>query len=208
MAHALQGQLYIIAAPSGAGKTSLVTAISELVDDLKVSVSHTTREKRPGEVDGHHYFFTDEAKFEAMKSRGEFLEWAQVFDHHYGTTHKWVRETLDQGLDVILEIDWQGAKIVHGRMPESIGIFILPPSVAALRERLQVRASDDEAVIAGRMAKATREMSHYGEFDYLIINDDFEEALQDLEFIIKSQRLRQDRQSVRYRELITKLLHQ
>lgn len=207
MTHALQGQLYIIAAPSGAGKTSLVTALSETIDDLKVSISHTTRAMRPGEIDGQNYFFIDEPRFLAMQQRGEFLESAQVFDHHYGTTHKWVVETLNQGIDVILEIDWQGARIARERHPKALGIFILPPSVEALRERLKVRASDNEAIINSRMAKATQEMSHFGEFDYLIINDDFEAALQDLESIIKSERLRQKDQAVRHRELITNLLH-
>lgn len=207
MTHALQGQLYIIAAPSGAGKTSLVSAISEMVDDLKVSISHTTRAMRPGEQDGQNYFFVDESRFVTMQQRGEFLESAKVFDHYYGTTHKWVVETLNQGIDVILEIDWQGARIARERIPQSVGIFILPPSLAALRERLKVRASDTEEIINGRMAKATQEMSHFGEFDYLIINDDFEVALQDLESIIKSQRLRQKDQATRHRDLITNLLH-
>src|SRR5579872_6372932 len=147
MTHALEGQLYIIAAPSGAGKTSLVSALTELMPDVKVSISHTTRAMRPGEFDGHNYFFVDEAQFLAMQDKGAFLESAKVFNHYYGTTHKWVKETLSQGQDVVLEIDWQGARIVRERMPSAIGISILPPSVTALRERLLVRASDDTSVI-------------------------------------------------------------
>ncbi|MFI4955718.1 MAG: guanylate kinase [Gammaproteobacteria bacterium] len=185
-----QGQLYIVAAPSGAGKTSLVTALLDAVPGIQVSISHTTRPKRSTEEDGVNYFFIDESDFLAMKARGEFLESAEVFHHHYGTSKQWVLETLSRGIDVILEIDWQGAQSIRELMADTIGIFILPPSLEVLQSRLMGRKTDDLAVIAERLAEATEEMSHYPEFDYLIVNDNFQEALASLITIVHAARLR------------------
>lgn len=209
MTQSLQkGQLYIIAAPSGAGKTSLVSALLESLNDLCVSISHTTRPQREGEQDGENYFFTDAAEFKRMEAAGEFLESAEVFGHFYGTTRKWVNETLAQGQDVILEIDWQGARQIRELMPETVGIFIVPPSLEALKERLTVRAADDERVIQSRMAQARAEISHYDEFDYLVVNDVFETALKELKGILNAQRLRLGRQQVKFRDLLQGLLHE
>ena len=185
------GTLYILSAPSGAGKSSLVRALLDAMgDSVAVSVSHTTRKPRPGELNGRDYHFVDLATFQAMAGASAFLEHAQVFDNHYGTSRHAVERQLSAGQDVILEIDWQGARLVRERMPDSIGIFILPPSREALRERLQVRGQDDDAVIERRMRDAISEMSHYDEYDYLVINDVFERALEDLVAILRSRRLR------------------
>lgn len=185
-----QGQLYIIAAPSGAGKTSLVTALLEAVPGIQVSISHTTRPKRPNEEDGVNYFFIEEDAFQAMRERGDFLESATVFHYHYGTSKAWVLDTLSRGMDVILEIDWQGAQSIRSLIADTIGIFILPPSMAVLESRLRGRKTDDPAVIMERLAEARQEMSHYAEFDYLVVNDHFEEALASLIAIIHAARLR------------------
>ncbi|MGI9280880.1 MAG: guanylate kinase [Endozoicomonas sp.] len=184
-----KGKLYIIAAPSGAGKTSLVKAMVQSTPHVKVSVSHTTRPIRPGETDGMNYHFTSKEIFLELMSRGQFLEHAEVFTNYYGTSEAWVRGQLDSGEDVILEIDWQGAQQVRKLMPEAVSIFILPPSKEALRERLIGRGTDDMAVIERRMNQAVNEMSHYAEFDYLVINDEFDLALRDLQTIIRSRRL-------------------
>ncbi|HSB97935.1 MAG TPA: guanylate kinase [Spongiibacteraceae bacterium] len=201
------GNLYIISAPSGAGKTSLVNALVEIMDDLKVSISHTTRPCRPGEVDGVNYHFVDKAQFQRMLDDGAFLESAEVFGNYYGTSQHWVRETLTTGSDVILEIDWQGAQQVRRLMPEAISIFILPPSRKALQERLTNRGQDPDDVIAKRMAAAISEMSHYAEADYLVVNDRFEAALQELRAILIAGRLslgkQQQRQAVRLTELLS-----
>lgn len=183
------GKLYIIAAPSGAGKTSLVKAMVESTPHVCVSVSHTTRGIRPGEQDGVSYHFTSVAGFQDMLSKGMFLEHAEVFGHYYGTSAYWVREQLNRGEDVILETDWQGAQQVRRLMPDSVSIFILPPSLEALRERLIGRATDGLSIIESRMSQAVSEMSHYSEFDYLVINDEFDLALRDLQTIIRCQRL-------------------
>jgi guanylate kinase len=206
MIHPPEGQLYIIAAPSGAGKTSLVSALVESVPDLQVSISHTTRPKRPIEENGCNYFFVDERRFLDMEAAGDFLESARVFGNYYGTSKKWVNEALSQGIDVILEIDWQGARLIRELIPSTLGIFILPPSLAVLRQRLTERAADDAAVIESRMRQASEEVSHYGEFDYLVVNDAFEEALEELRTIILAQRLRTPLQQVRHRELVVSLL--
>ncbi len=182
--------LYIIAAPSGAGKTSLVSALLKKVDGIQVSISHTTRPKRPNEEHGVNYFFTDEPTFSAMEKRGDFLESATVFHNHYGTSKQWVLDTLSKGIDVILEIDWQGARAVREKIADTIGIFIFPPSMAVLEERLKGRQSDSPEVIAERLSEAEEEMSHYAEFDYIVVNDDFEEALASLVAIVKANRLR------------------
>jgi len=183
-----QAKLYIISAPSGAGKTSLVKALLDKDAGVSVSVSHTTRAMRPGEIDGVNYHFIDAATYDDMVRRGEFLEHADVFDHHYGTAASAVTQQLAGGQDVILEIDWQGARQVRLQMPDSISIFILPPSRAALRERLAGRGQDSEATIERRMRDAASEISHYDEYDYLVVNDDFETALAELANIIKACR--------------------
>ncbi|MGI9277796.1 MAG: guanylate kinase [Endozoicomonas sp.] len=187
MAH--KGKLYIIAAPSGAGKTSLVKAMVESTPHVRVSVSHTTRSIRPGEKDGVNYHFVEKDEFQGLLNKGEFLEHAEVFGNYYGTSEAWVRKQLETGEDVILEIDWQGAQQVRRLMPEAVSIFILPPSLEALRERLTGRGTDDMEIIERRMNQAVSEMSHYGEFDYLVINDEFDLALRDLQTIIRSRRL-------------------
>jgi len=190
------GTLYILSAPSGAGKSSLMRALLDAMgDSVAVSVSHTTRKPRPGEVNGRDYNFVDLAIFQTMVDSGAFLEHARVFDNHYGTSRQAVEEQLLAGQDVILEIDWQGARLVRELMPESTGIFILPPSRGALRERLQGRGQDAAAVIERRMRDAISEMSHYAEYDYLVINDVFEHALEDLVAILRSCRLRLAKQS-------------
>jgi guanylate kinase len=192
------GTLYILSAPSGAGKTSLVKALLERMTGVVVSVSHTTRAPRPGEVDGVDYHFIDKMAFERLVEAGEFLEHAQVFDNYYGTSRAAVLERLDAGEDVILEIDWQGARQVSAAFPEAVRVFILPPSREALRERLTARGQDSEEVISRRMADAVREMSHYDEYHYLIFNDDFDLALAELEALFRARRLRSDAQQQRY----------
>ena len=202
----LQGTLYIFAAPSGAGKTSLVKALVETVDTIEVSVSHTTRVPRPGEVDGINYHFIDVATFQAMVAKGDFLEYAQVFDNFYGTARAKIEQRLTAGVDVILEIDWQGARQVRTQFPDSIGVFILPPSRQALEERLRGRGQDAEEVIARRMRDAVSEMSHYAEFDYLVINDDFQTALAELAAIVTARRLRTEIQASRHKPILQTLL--
>jgi len=189
-----QGCLYVISAPSGAGKTSLVKALLERDPELVLSVSHTTRAPRPGERDGVHYHFVDVPRFQQMVEEGAFLEHAKVFDNYYGTSLEGIRSQLAGGRDVILEIDWQGARQVRQAVPGAVGIFVLPPSRAALAERLQGRGQDDASVIARRMADAVGEMSHYGEYDFLVINDAFETALADLAAIVRARRLTLERQ--------------
>ena len=201
-----QGTLFIVAAPSGAGKTSLVKALLENTHNIDVSVSHTTRTRRSGEEDGKDYHYVDVPTFSNMISQGAFLEHAQVFDHHYGTSETAVLDQLASGHDVILEIDWQGAEQVRIRISGTVSIFILPPSRAALRERLTERGQDDDIIINRRMHDAVTEMSHYHEFDYVIVNDVFETALKDLETIITSQRLHIHNQKQVLEPLIKELL--
>ncbi len=201
-----QGTLYIISAASGTGKTSLVKDLLSSVDNLKVSVSHTTRPKRPKEQDGVNYHFVSVDDFSTMMEQGLFLEHAEVFGNYYGTSQDWIKEQLRQSIDVILEIDWQGAQQVRKLMPEAVSIFILPPSREALQERLQGRAEDDQAVIDRRMAQAVNEMSHYSEYDYLVVNDHFKTALSELVAIMKSNRLRANVQMERHMQMIQKLL--
>jgi guanylate kinase len=204
---AASGTLYIISAPSGAGKSSLVRALLDTdIDGLALSVSHTTRAARPGEMDGVDYHFTDVENFTAMVAAGEFLEHAQVFDNFYGTSRRAVEQQLADGLDVILEIDWQGARAIRARMPATVSIFILPPSRAELEARLAMRGQDDAAVIARRMRDAVSEMSHYDEYDYLIINDDFMVARDRLAAILEAQRLRLAPQQQRHAGLLAGLL--
>lgn len=201
-----QGTLYVFAAPSGAGKTSLVKALVDESEGIEVSVSHTTRAPRQGEVDGVNYHFTDVTAFNAMVNEGAFLEYAQVFDNFYGTARANIEERLAAGVDVILEIDWQGARQVRQQFPDSLGVFILPPSRQALEDRLRGRGQDGEEVIARRMQDAESEMSHYAEFDYLVINDDFDTALEELRAIITSNRLRSTLQASRHGEMLNELL--
>lgn len=201
-----KGILYTVSAPSGAGKTSLVQALVDSNPEVCVSVSHTTRDKRPSEVDGVDYHFTGHDEFAAMLERGDFLEHAQVFGNLYGTSQQWVEQTLRSGMDVILEIDWQGAEQVRRLMPDTVSLFILPPSLPCLRQRLTGRGQDGEAVIAARMEEAINEISHYVEADYLIINDDFTVALAQFQALITSQHLRQQCQAERNRELLSALL--
>lgn len=201
-----RGTLFVVAAPSGAGKTSLVNALVARHPGVVLSVSYTTREPRPGELDGTHYHFVSGSEFERMAEAGEFLEHADVFGSQYGTGRDQVEQALGAGTDVILEIDWQGARQVRAAMPESQGIFILPPSRDALVERLRGRGQDSPEVIEARMAKARAEISHFQEFDFLIVNDDFETALADLEAILRAQRLRQGRQRDRHGDLLRALL--
>ena len=200
------GTLYTVSAPSGAGKTSLVSALVKSNPEVCVSVSHTTRPMRPGEIDGVHYQFIDHATFESMVETAAFLEHARVFSNLYGTSQKWVEETLRQGIDVILEIDWQGAMQVRHLMPNTVSVFILPPSLACLRQRLTGRGTDPDVVINARMAEALSEMSHYVEADYLIINDDFTTALAQFQALITSQHLRLARQVEKHAPLIAELL--
>ncbi len=172
----LLGQLFIISAPSGAGKTSVVKRLIKGLGNLRVSISHTTRAKRPGELEGEDYFFVTVEQFKALLSNDGFIEHAQVFDNFYGTSKSYLEHLLSQGLDVILEIDWQGAKQVREALPESLSIFILPPSRAILEQRLQDRGQDSEEVIRRRMESAVSEMSHYDEYDFIVVNDDLEET--------------------------------
>ncbi|AAU90896.1 guanylate kinase [Methylococcus capsulatus] len=201
-----QGLLYVISAPSGAGKTSLVSALCAGAPDLAVSVSHTTRPQRPGEVPGQDYWFVDKAEFEKMIANEAFLEYARVFDNYYGTAKTTVEEVLATGRDAVLEIDWQGARQVRRLMPACVSVFILPPSRQALEQRLRTRQQDSEAVIARRMEAAISEMSHYAEYDYLIVNDDFNLALNQLRAIVQTQRLTVQRQAPRLGRLIADLL--
>ncbi|MBC8493825.1 MAG: guanylate kinase [Candidatus Thioglobus sp.] len=198
--------LFIVAAPSGCGKTSLVKALIEQTQNLCVSVSHTTRNSRPGEVHGKNYFFVSKDEFDQIKADGGFIESAQVFDNYYGSAKQTVRDLLATGTDVILEIDWQGARQVKKSFDNAIGIFILPPSESALRERLTDRGQDDESIINRRMQDAVSEMQHYDEFDYLVINDDFDTALDELLSIIHSQRLLLSQQSVKHQSLLNSLI--
>lgn len=203
-----RGTLYTISAPSGAGKTSLVNALLDDGDPaLCVSVSHTTRPRRPGEQDGVNYHFVDRDRFVAMRDAGAFLESAEVFGNLYGTSQHWVEEQLDQGLDVILEIDWQGAAQVRRKIRSTKSIFILPPSLETLQERLSHRGQDDEATIAGRMRLARAEISHYAEADYLVINEQFDAALADLRAILRAARLELDHQLASHQALLDELLN-
>ena len=201
-----EGTLFVISAASGAGKTSLVKAVLQQVSDIEVSVSHTTRAPREGEVDGVDYHFVDKETFEGMVEAGEFIESATVFGNMYGTSQQHLQEQLLKGRDVILEIDWQGARQIRRLMNDCRAIYIVPPSITALRERLTSRGQDDESVISKRMREAISEMSHYVEFDYLIINDDFDEARDNLAAIIKSNRMLHEHQQQKHAELLSKLL--
>ena len=200
------GTLYVISAPSGAGKTSLVKALLEKTENIGVSVSHTTRKMREGEQNGVDYHFTEKSEFEKMVEASAFIEHAQVFDNYYGTATANIEAKLKQGEDVILEIDWQGAAQVRKQLPYSVNIFILPPSQAALEERLRGRGQDSDEIIARRMRDAKSETSHYSEYDYLVVNDDFEDALAELKSIVVARRCRYAAQSERISALLQELL--
>lgn len=202
-----KGQLFIITAPSGAGKTSLVNALLKEPDlhQVCLSISHTTRPRRPKEQDGVDYHFVDEPTFLAMLQAGKFMESAEVYGHRYGTSHDWIKATLGKGIDVILEIDWQGAAQIRNLMPTACSIFILPPSVDTLRQRLTERAQDDPATIERRMRQAVNEMSHVAEADYVVVNADFQTALADLKAIFRAQRLTLGFQQINRAELLQSL---
>jgi len=202
-----RARMFIVSAPSGAGKTSLVRRAVAEVADLAVSISHTTRQPRPGEVNGEHYHFTDRAGFEAMIDDDRFLEYAEVFGNFYGTSVDAAQRCLGAGQDVILEIDWQGAKQVRKKLDDVVSIFILPPSRATLIERLRGRGQDSEAVIERRTREAVTEMKQYHHSDYLIVNDEFELALAELKSVIVAHRVTKARQALRHAGLITSLTH-
>ena len=201
-----RGLLFVVSAPSGAGKTSLVSALVRADSNLRVSVSHTTRARRPSEAEGEHYHFIEAGRFREMIDRQEFLEHALVFGQHYGTARATVARELGLGRDVVLEIDWQGARQVRAAHPEAISIFVLPPSRALLAERLKGRAQDGAEAIRERTHKAVSEMTHYDEFDYVVVNAEFEVALADLVAIVRAERLGQDAQRERLAPLIRELL--
>lgn len=201
----VSGTLYIISAPSGGGKTSLVNAMLANLSNMTVSISHTTRAPRVGEIEAKNYFFVNEQTFQEHQAAGVFLEHAKVFNHWYGTSKTWALEQLAKGTDVILEIDWQGARKVKSQM-ECVSIFILPPSRDILLKRLINRSQDSEAIIAARMEQASQEISHYDEYDYVVVNDDFDVALNDLMAIIQANRLRTQKQQARHESLFNSLI--
>lgn len=200
------GCLFIVAAPSGGGKTSLVRHLVENMEQIAVSVSHTTRNKRPGENHGVDYFFIPPEEFQKMVEQQAFVEHAQVFEYLYGTSFAQINERLRQGIDIVLDIDWQGAQQIKYHFNHAVLIFIIPPSLSALHDRLIQRQQDDEQVIALRMQRAQDELRHYAEFDYLIVNDDFAQAANDLAMIVATERLRTRRQMVQQRKLLSLLL--
>ncbi len=204
----LTGTLYIVSAPSGTGKTSLVNALVRDTNHLKLSTSHTTRPPRPKEIDGYNYHFIDTAKFEQMRMAGVFMESAEVFGNLYGTSQEAVQKMLEEGHDVVLEIDWQGAEQIKARFPEAISIFILPPSIEALKARLNGRGQDPDDVINYRMDKAISELRHHHKADYMVVNDDFEEALKSMKAIVKANRMTTEKQKITNQRLIEKLISQ
>lgn len=201
-----KGCLYVVSAPSGAGKTSLIAALLQEMHELEVSVSHTTRAMRPGEQNGVNYHFVDKQAFQDLVKQGAFFEHAEVFGNFYGTSRLVVQERLQAGADVILEIDWQGAEQVRKQMPEAIGVFILPPSLLALNKRLNARGQDSAEVIEARMQQAISEMSHWQEYDYLLVNDDFSQTLGELKAIFVANRLELARQKEKNADLLVELL--
>ena len=207
------GNLFILAAPSGAGKSSLIKALLERHADssmhsnqMQVSVSHTTRAPRPGEKDGVHYHFVSKEAFEALIDKGVFFEWAEVFGNYYGTSRVVIEETLQRGIDVFLDIDWQGARQVKAQIPDTATIFVAPPSKNELLRRLTARNQASDAIIKQRMEKAVGEVSHYHEFDFIVINDNFDAALEELDSIVSARRLRKEKQIIRHEELFDNLL--
>jgi guanylate kinase len=207
------GNLFILAAPSGAGKSSLIKALLEkhLSSDehnnaMQVSVSHTTRAPRPGEVDGVHYHFVDHAEFESLIKQDAFFEYAEVFGNYYGTSKIVIEQTLRQGIDVFLDIDWQGARQVKAQIPDTATIFVAPPSKEELKRRLTERGQDSAEIIEQRMTKAVSEISHYHEFDFIVVNDNFSAALAELDAIVITRRLRKEKQIIRHQLLFDNLL--
>lgn len=207
------GNLFILAAPSGAGKSSLINALLERHanssmhgNQMQVSVSHTTRAPRPGEKDGEHYHFVSKEAFESLIEQGVFFEWAEVFGNYYGTSRVVIEETLQRGIDVFLDIDWQGARQVKAQIPDTATIFVAPPSKDELLRRLTARNQDSDAIIQQRMDKAVGEISHYHEFDFIVINDNFEAALEELDAIVSARRLRKEKQVIRHESLFENLL--
>ena len=199
------GSMLMVVAPSGAGKSSLVNALLKQDAGIGLSVSFTTRAPRPGEVNGREYNFLSEAEFLERKEAGDFLEWAKVHGNYYGTSKSWIESQMKNGRDVILEIDWQGARQVQAIIPEAIWIFILPPSIQALEDRLLYRAQDDQATIQKRVAAAKEELTHVAEANYLVINDDFETALAELNHVVLASRLRKNSQLARHQKLAQEL---
>ncbi len=203
----MSGSLFIVSAPSGAGKTSLVHALLNINPQIDLSVSYTTRNPRPGEMDGEAYHFVSRDTFMEMAKRGEFLESAEVYGNLYGTSQTWISEQIAKGRDILLEIDWQGAAQVRKLFPECVSIFILPPSLEALEQRLKGRGKDNDEVIAKRLAAVREDVAHVAEFDYVIINDNLNEALRELNAVVLSARLRGTRQLARHQDLINQLQH-
>jgi len=201
----MSGNLFIVTAPSGAGKTSLVRELLVADQNVQLSISYTTRDPRPGEVNGRDYHFVGMEAFMDMLGKGEFLESAEVYGNRYGTSQTWITQKMNEGKDILLEIDWQGAAQVRKIFPEAIGVFILPPSLEALRERLKNRSQDSDQTIERRMQAAREDISHVGEFDYVIINNDFKEAVQDLLATVRAARLTTIKQLSRYSDLISRL---
>ena len=193
----MPGTLFIVTAPSGAGKTTLVSGLLERDPLVRLSVSYTTRAPRTGEVDGQHYHFIDVPAFRALRDKGEFLEWAEVHSNYYGTSKRWLEEQMRAGRDILLEIDWQGAQQVRKVFPKAVGVFILPPSVEELERRLRGRGTDSEDVIARRVLAARGEMRHVAEFDYVIINENLPAAIEDLVAVVRASRLRYANQEAR-----------
>lgn len=206
MLDAKNGNLIIVAAPSGGGKTSLVKKLLSMLDEIEVSISHTTRKIRPGEEHGVDYFFIDQNEFLEMVAAHEFVEHAVVFNHHYGTSVNQINLRLKAGIDVVLDIDWQGAQQIKCLFPQALSIFIIPPSLEALKHRLLLRGQDNKEVISNRMQRAQDELSHYHEFDYLIVNDNFDKAAYELQTIIVANRLRTARQIFKQRKLLSFLM--
>lgn len=202
----MSGNLYVVAAPSGAGKTTLVRLLLEQEPDVHLSISYTTRAPRTGEQHGREYNFVEVAEFKAMIARGEFLEWAEVHGNFYGTSKKWIADQLAAGHDVLLEIDWQGAQQVRASFPEAIGVFILPPSMDELTRRLTGRGTDSTEVISRRLAAAQAEMRHVGEFDYVIINDQLAQALDELRTVVRASRLSFGAQRARHAALFARMI--
>jgi guanylate kinase len=202
----MSGNLFIVWAPSGAGKSSLIAALLEKDSNVRQSVSFTTRAPREGEVEGKHYHFVSRDVFEKMIAAGDFLEHAEVYGNFYGTSKKWIDHAMQNGFDVVMAIDWQGAQQIHKIFPDIVGVFILPPSLEVLRQRLTARGQDSAEVIARRLASAHEDMSHLSEFDYVIINNKFDDAVNDLLAIFRSQRLKRDTQFKRNSDVISKLI--
>ena len=202
----MHGTLFVVSAPSGAGKTSLVQALIQTTPNIHVSVSHTTRQQRPGEENGVNYHFVSQDQFTAMLNENAFLEHAEVFGNLYGTSKQAVADKLAAGVDVVLEIDWQGAEQIRRQAPDAVSLFILPPSREVLEQRLIGRAQDPVEVIRKRMAQATEQVSHHVEFDYLIINDNFDKALREMQAVVLAQRLRITKQCERHGDLIRSLM--